>query len=130
MKKLSENFETAFRGNGGGCVRQCKCGTTFFDDSLDGGWDWDEGEREELRRLAISEPAKVKALDYTVATIAFEGHEYVPECECTSRALRPYEDFIERNAWQIAEYLNLRAKEILYNAESEFKNTTVEIPHD
>lgn len=126
-EKLSDIFEDAFQSSDGGSVRDCHCGITYFDDSADGHWDWEKGEREELQRKAREIPTKVIALDWTVCTLILDGIEYVIGCECTSE-LKRYEDFFIRNGRQIAGFLNRRGEELLRDAEMEAKNTTVKIP--
>lgn len=104
MDDKLENFERAFTGNSGGCVRTCRCGVTYFDNH-NNHYDWDEGEFERL----LANPANV-ALDYAPGDIRFEGNEYVDACSCWHARASQIMGFIDGHSHAIADYLSLEKK--------------------
>lgn len=74
-KEVAEAFEDAFRSMGGGCCRECQCGTEYYNSG--GGWGWDDGELEDLA-------ANPNAVDipYAVDTVEIFGREFVVGCGC------------------------------------------------
>ena len=112
--QCSELFEDIFRSNNGGCLRICVCGRINFDSS-DNGWDWDQGELEELEKNQKNNPDKYIEHDGSVGTMVVSGNEIV--CGCICEHAKKSEDFILENAENIAEYLNKKAKRLKEKAE-------------
>lgn len=119
---VSRSFEIAWSSGISGCRMECNCGRTFFDDSSND-WDWEDGELESLRESALAQPDRVIGSTKGSSTsFVFEGVWYVDSCPCTEK-LKRYEDFILRNAVQIAAYLNRNAED----EESHAKNSKVKV---
>lgn len=116
FKSPSETFERVFSSGCSGCVRECVCGTTFFDASTCGNYDWEDGEFETLVARSELEPDKCIGQDHSVGTIILEGREYVIGCPYCSRP-GAVEAWIINNAERIADYLNRRAEETAKHAE-------------
>lgn len=110
----SENFIKAFRDGCAGCRRECCCGREYFSD--EGSPDWEEGELEKLRKLAVEQPDKYRELEYYPSTLTIAGHEWVIDCECNYPA--QYERFLIYHAARIARYLNLEAKDMMEKAQA------------
>jgi hypothetical protein len=104
-------FGEAFNSGCGGCLRVCACGRVHYDSSHDGGWDWEDGERESLRENPDAIPHCG-----TVSSMCVCGEEIVYGCTC-DKAQR-YESFIVNHQHQIVHYLRLRAKNLIDEAES------------
>lgn len=96
-----ENFERAFRDGSGGCRRTCECGKTYFHDD-DGGYDWEEGEIEQLRK-----DKNATALDYCPSDISFEGKQYVDACPCWHERAKQIMRFLDSHGHKIADYFRL-----------------------
>ena len=111
----SDLFEDAFRDSVSGCRCTCACGRICFD-NVNGGYDWDPGEFEELLKGVIAEPNRYVALDYSVGTMTIDGNEWVMGCPCNGA--RRFQDFVDGHARQIAEYLNAKAKQLKQDAEA------------
>lgn len=71
-----KSFIQAFRESSAGCRRDCDCGRVFFNPDLSA-WTWDEGELD-----ALEADTNATGLPYAVETVAFEGSQYVIDCEC------------------------------------------------
>lgn len=99
---LLENFECAFGTGSGGCRRVCECGREFY--NPEGGWDWDDGELEDLEKRGAT------ALEYTVGEISFEGKVFVNGCNCWHPRAERLIDWIDGHRNQIAEFLTLEKK--------------------
>lgn len=109
-KEKRESFMNAFDMHTGGCSGRCECGRLFFDDSEDGGWDWNDGEREELQ--AKAKAGEATALDYGVGYVQFEGRQYAWDCDCWHQRAAVLIGFIDGHAREIAEYLNAEKKRL------------------
>jgi hypothetical protein len=105
VEQCTDMFDRVFGSGGGGCRGECFCGREYF--NPDGGWDWGEGELENLRALAEENPAKYFEVDYTVGTMYIDGKTIIYGCSCD--IARRYEQFIINHDEQIAQYLNERA---------------------
>jgi len=89
-KEKIEIIEHAFRSGIGHSRCQCVCGNMFYNSN--GGWDWEDGELEEL------EKSNAINLDYTVDTIMLEGKEYCVDCDCWhDKALNIFAFLISHN---------------------------------
>ena len=108
-EQCSEIFEEVFNSRVGGCVRDCACGQTYYDDYND--YDWEPGELENLKENSNAIP-----FDYSISTMSINNEEIVIGCDC-GRA-KKYEEFILRHAEQLAEYLNKKAEALKEKAES------------
>jgi hypothetical protein len=95
-----ESFKEAFHTGVGGCRRKCECGVQFY--NTDGGWDWEEGELEELEA-----DESARDIDCTVSTVYFLGMEYVYQCDCWHEDAEKIMNFIDDHAHCIAQYLRL-----------------------
>ncbi len=95
-----ESFKEAFAIGSGGCRRECDCGIQFY--NSDGGWDWEEGELDELMANGDA-----RDLDCTITEIRFEGKEYVYQCDCWHERAEELMGFIDSHAYGIAQYLTL-----------------------
>jgi hypothetical protein len=107
----SETFEEAFRDNTGTIWDTCElCGVTIFTDGSPS--NYNEGELEELERKAKENPEKYIQWNYDGVSLGrIDGRKFIMGHECP--ALGKYEAFIWRYRFQIAEYLQKRAKEEL-----------------
>lgn len=105
-----ENFERAFSDSCGGCRRECECGRVLY--NPEGGWDWEEGELEEL------EKSKATSVEWTVQTLSMEGCEYCLDCDCWHDRAAKFISLIERYGPQIAKFLTLERKRKLVEAEA------------
>lgn len=94
-----ENFENAFRTSTGSCLFECKCGRRFFNSN--GGWDWEDGELEELE-----EDNTATDLDWSVGSLYFDSAEYARDCDCWHDRAKNLMGLIDRHSRQLAEYLN------------------------
>lgn len=106
MSRISKIFEEAFDSGGAGSVRECVCGRTHFDDSWDSGWDWEEGELEELRKFEEESPDKFVSHDCAIGCMVIDNKEFVYDCECG--LVEKYERFIIHHEMQLRRYLNKR----------------------
>ncbi len=77
-EKKIEIVEEAFRDRTAGNRRECACGKVFYNSG--GGWDWEDGELEALKKNKSATD-----LDYSVGTITFERTEYCLDCNCWHR---------------------------------------------
>jgi len=109
MTTKLENFERAFASGLSGCRRTCHCGKVFFHDD-EGDYDWEEGEMVELHVMAKLADPIAFALGYSVGTVVIEGTEYVVDCTCWHKRAEQIMNFIDRHAYQIADYLTLEKK--------------------
>jgi hypothetical protein len=121
-KEPSDQFLEAFSTNGGGSIRECVCGRVYFNG--DGGWTWEEGELESLRKKAEMLPDAYVEVGYSVTTVDIGGAEYVEGCLC-GNATR-VEEFIKHNARSIATYLNARAKAMKERVDAVSEEETVQ----
>ncbi len=95
-----ESFKEAFYTGMGSCRGQCECGVQFY--NSDGGYNFDEGELEELEKIPDS-----RDIDCSVAFVEFEGIEYVYQCDCWEKKAMQIMQFIDDHSHGIAEYLAL-----------------------
>lgn len=102
------NFVDAFDDHVSGCIRDCECGCTYFDDY--NSYDWAEGELESLQKRARNEKEKVYALGHSVSTLTFQGREYVSDCDCWHERANKIIGFLEGHAGRIVEYFTLEKK--------------------
>ena len=109
----SDEFINAFHSGTSGCVRECYCGITHFDNEPDD-YDWEEGELENLRLLAVN-GENCRVSDGSVRTIIIDNKEIVIGCSCNHAAR--YESFLIDNAVNIAKFLNARAELLRQKAE-------------
>lgn len=106
-----ENFESAFSLHSGGCRNTCSCGKEFYNSS--GDWSWEDGELEKLEsnKEAID-------LNWSVSLIDIQGEIFVLDCNCWHEKAHKIINFIDRNAYQIVEYLKLEKKRKTKEAEN------------
>ena len=97
------NFERAFNSGSGGCRRECACGRQFY--TTDTGYHWDEGELEAL----AADPDAV-AREWSIGTVILGGVEYVTDCKCWHAPALKCIEWMDENAYQVAEYLSLEKK--------------------
>lgn len=104
-------FEQAFSGGVGHSVMECACGKTYYNPC--GGWDWSEGELEELDQSpsAISVP-------WTVGEVVFDGKTYAADCECWHKHADRCMNWMDNYRSEIAAYLNTIKAEKLTEARS------------
>lgn len=95
-----ESFKEAFHTGVGSCRGQCECGVQFY--NSDGGYDFNEGELEELEKMSDS-----RDIDCSVAFVDFEGIEYVYQCDCWEERAMKIMQFIDDHSHGIAQYLRL-----------------------
>jgi hypothetical protein len=112
----NEMFQDALIG-GGSNVAQCDfCGTTYFG-TWSGGRDYEDGELEELRKLARD--PKNKYVEWgdcdSVSYGMLDGRQFVYACPCNASAA--YEQFVWNHRHVIADYLKKRAAEEQSRAE-------------
>lgn len=105
-----DSFVRAFHTMHGGCRETCECGKTYYNPT--GGWDWEEGELDELDK----DPNAI-SVDCSVTSIRFEGKEYVEFCDCWHERAERIMGFIDSHNIQIAEYLNMERMRKLFEAE-------------
>jgi len=113
-RQASKLFDDIFASGCGGCERTCACGIHWFD--IQDGWDWEEGELEDLKKKAAEDPEKYKESDGSVGTVEIDDQEIVYGCTCDYAW--KYEQFIISHGRQIARYLNERAKALRETAEA------------
>jgi hypothetical protein len=101
-KLPSERFEDAFDDGVGWSRVTCQCGQTYY--NSDGGWDWEDGELEALRK-----DPKATDVDYSVSEMTVNGKTYVTGCPCTAELVR-VENFIRAYRYKIAAYLKAVAE--------------------
>jgi len=101
VREHSKLFEEVFASDIAGAKRECVCGRVIF--NPDGGWDWDEGELEDLFVQAKRDPDMFIAVDYSVQTFDFGTGEIVIGCPC-GRAL-VIEEFSIVESARIARYI-------------------------
>lgn len=94
-----ETFIEAFADNAATCRGYCACGRTYFD-SVSGGYDWNEGELDELRKDPNAIP-----MSTSVGYISLEGSTYIEECHCWHERARTIKRFLDAHAHKIADYL-------------------------
>ncbi len=112
---MTPAFEDSFRAGFGGCVMDCHCGRTCFDDSSNS-YDWDSGELETLRLRSDQEPDKCVALAHACSALTIDGKTFVLGCPCGGPVA--YEKFLRNHAEQIAKFLVAVRKERLEYAEA------------
>lgn len=100
-----ESFEKAFDDRVGSCRGDCACGKVYFDDSVHGGWDWEEGELDKLR----ANP-KAVAIAEGVGFLTFEGRTFVFQCDCWRERALKVGAWILAHADSIATFLSEEKK--------------------
>lgn len=108
-------FQKVFGIHCSGCRRECACGRIHFDIS-DNGWDWDDGELENLRVGAKEKPDQYFKQSGAVQTMLIDGMEFVMDCPC-GYALK-VETFIRQNAERIKDYLAQWSKTLKAKADA------------
>ena len=103
-----DSFEKAFNTSSGSCCLVCECGKVFYNDTFDSGWDWEDGELEELQ----NNPDATN-LDWSVGGVIFGGTEYVIDCNCWHEKAKDFMDFLDKNKNSIAEYFKQEKKRLL-----------------
>jgi hypothetical protein len=105
----SRDFQQAFSSHISGCLMSCdNCGHTYFD--VANAWDWDAGELEALNELAGKKPDEYTACDGSISSYIVNGKEIPEDCQCGFGA--DQEQFIQKHAAQIADYLNKRGERL------------------
>jgi len=108
-KKPSDEFVDAFCSHGS-CRWTCVCGRTYF--SSDGGFNFDDGELEDLEKRAKDDPdACIDVGSCSVGVIHF-AEDHVVGCMCNS--LYTYEAFLWNNRYNVASYFK-KKNELLEN---------------
>lgn len=97
-----ESFEQAFRGRINGCRRDCECGIVFYD-TYNSGYDWEDGEVDELARLAAE--GKAKPVGHSVGLVEFEGRYFVDACTCWHERAKKIIGFLLGHDEAIADFL-------------------------
>lgn len=87
----------------GSCRAECEsCGREYF--AVDGHYDWEEDELEELMKLADEEPDKYIPVDYdSVESVYINGQHLVIGCKCG--AIERIENGVWTNRRWILRYL-------------------------
>jgi hypothetical protein len=98
-----QTFEDAFSTHSGSCYATCACGRIFYNSN--GGWDWEEGELENLEKIQTAVD-----LDYAVESLSFEGKTYVKDCKCWHDRAAIIKKFVDGHAREIANYLTAEKK--------------------
>lgn len=114
-EQTSQEFQDAFDARMGSCRGKCHCGREYFD-VVNDGIDWNEGEFERLQQLARDPASKVFEAGGSISFIEVDGLRFVWGCQCGGA--KKYEDFLLRNAPQIAHYLRLRAERLQREAKA------------
>jgi hypothetical protein len=109
MNEPSGLFDEIFSSMIAGSIRTCACGRTTF--NPDGGWDWEEGELENLHAQAKADPEKFREVDYSVGTYDFGDGEIVIGCPCGRAVVM--EQFLIAEAERIATYIRRRHEKII-----------------
>lgn len=106
-EKKIEIFEEAFKLHGStGSERFCECGKIFY--NSDGGWDWEDGRLEWLRKQKHAVD-----VDYSVGTLDFEGKQYCLDCNCWhERALRIFAFLVSHNSCIVALFRAVKKYEL------------------
>lgn len=105
-----DNFERAFKENGGGCRVRCACGKIYYNHDRTG-WDWEENELETLEK-----DDNAIAIAYSVEYIRFEGVQYVIDCDCWKAQAELIMKFLDGHALCIARYINFEKNRKLKEA--------------
>lgn len=100
-----ESFSRAFDDGGGGCLRRCHCGKTYY--NPDDGWDWAEGELEELEA-----DRDAFAVAYPVGEVIFDGARYADVCNCWHGHADKIAQWIIRHGHGIAAFLRSEKKRL------------------
>lgn len=114
LDEPSGHFARAFCG--GGTIRaECGfCGRENFTTERSG-WDWEEGEQEELFRLEAKYPDRYVSHNYDSVTVGdLAGTWFVWDCPCNQG--RRYENFVWDYRHQILRYIRERSAEISRDA--------------
>lgn len=94
-----EFFEEAFSDDSASCRGFCQCGKGFY--NTDGGWDWEDGEIDEMKKNGYVE------IPYAIKTIYFEGKEYIDSCDCWQDRATALISFIQSHGHSIVDFLSL-----------------------
>lgn len=90
-------IDRAFDSRSGSSVRQCECGRTFFNPSMD--WDWEDGEIEKL----VNDP-NATALTYAVTAVVLDGRYFVSDCRCWHERAIKVGEWLCANQDSVAEF--------------------------
>ncbi len=112
-EQCSKLFGDVFDSHGGGQIRVCACGRTYF--SVDESQNWEEGELEDIQKKQKVDPDSYIHWDSTVWTLNVGGKEIVWGCCCDTA--HKYEQFLINEGPRIAKYLNRRAKALREHAD-------------
>lgn len=111
---------------GGSIVSECPHGITFFHDDVRAG-SWNEGELEQLRAQAISDPQKVIARDGEPHYSGMLSMDWHWDCKiCRAQAVK-YQDFIWANRHMIAKFLNAKLEKVAKDAAAELASGKVKL---
>lgn len=113
----SDEFMEEVRTSGSYQMTCDFCGRTFFDNSDRNSWDWEEGQRERLQKLAEEKPDEYFGWDGSIGSGEIDGRIFVEGCPCN--AIRRHEDFIWDHRSLIASYLKTRARQELTEAKQQ-----------
>lgn len=112
---LDYDFFDAFSTSISSAYTKCACGKTHFDGNLQ----YDSETNDELMRLADLQPEypeKYQCHDGSITEVRVDGKNYVPDCTC--EIIEKYKNFIDRDAEEIASYLNKKSKRLLDKAKN------------
>ena len=93
-----ESFKDGFADNTGTCRASCACGREFYNPNPHNGWDFEEGELDEL------EAEGATATEHSVEYMSFEGSTYVMQCDCWKDRAKRVMSFLDAHATKIANY--------------------------
>ena len=107
----------------GGCMATCEaCGREYF--TIDGHYDWEENELEDLIKKSEEEPDKYIGIYYdSVETVYINGQVLVIDCECG--AIERIEKGIWSNRDWIMRYLQSMLMKRRHEIDREIQNAYV-----
>ena len=95
---LIEEIESAFRQDVSSRDGVCHCGRKFM--NSDGGWDWDDGEFDNMRKDGFED------IPYAIGWILLEGKGYIDSCNCWHKRAKIIGRFLLTHRDGIASFLN------------------------
>jgi|GEM_PF-1437568 len=113
LPEPSEAFKLSVRQASTNAIQCELCGRTYFNPST--GFDWEEGELEELIAQSEEEPDKYLSLNCDPEWGYIDGKQAVIDCKCN--LLSKYENLFWESRRIIAEYFRQRAKQELGKAQ-------------
>lgn len=108
MNYVDDSFATAFDSGYGSCSFECDCGIQHYDCNNE---DWVEGELESYE----SDPRAI-GHNGSFLVLAIDNQSFVDGCTCGRLLL--YQNFIKRDAVNIAKYIRSLREDALQHAES------------